>query len=231
MDNLKQKINKYVPVSINLLIFFLSSLGFILSCVFAVRDGYSHWLTRLLYFTQQSNLWIGVTCLLLAIALINKNNALIKALSVCKLIFTVSITVTGFIFCTVLAPFADFNVWTFSSVLTHVVVPVLSIADFVSNKNITGLNKKHVLLTLVPPLAYFIFASVLCVLKIDFGRGEPYPYFFMNFYSEVGLFGFIGKWPPQIGSFYWIVFFCVFIYFLGLLYYAINKKLTKKQSL
>ena len=179
MDNLKQKINKYVPVSINLLIFVLSSLGFILSCVFAVRDGYSHWLARLLYFTQQSNLWIGVTCLLLAIALIGKNSALIKALSVCKLIFTVSITVTGFIFCTVLAPFADFNVWTFSSVLTHVVVPVLSIADFVSNKNIAGLNKKHVQLTLVPPLAYFIFASVLCLLKIDFGRGEPYPYFFI----------------------------------------------------
>ena len=222
--NLRKIFDKYIPIIVNFLIFILAGLGFILSCYFSKADGYYHWLTRLLYFTQQSNLWIGITSLIFAIVLLRENSSenTIKIVSVFKYIFTVSITITCFIFCSVLAPFAgDYNAWTFYSVLTHVVVPILAIADLFTNKNIVKFDKKFVLYTILPPLIYFIFTSVLVMLKFDFGRGEPFPYFFMNYYSEVGLFGFVAKWPPQIGSFYWIVFLFGFIYLLSIAYYKL----------
>lgn len=224
---------KYASVVLNILIFLFSATGFFLSCYFAKRDGYSHWVTRLLYFTQQSNLWIGFTSLLFAVMLWKGNMAKkrLQVIGLFKYIFTVSITITGIVFCTLLAPFAEEGIWTFASVLTHVVVPVLSILDFFTNESIVKAEKKHVWLTMIPPLLYFVFASILCVLKVDFGRGDPYPYFFMDYYSEVGLFGFIGEWPPQIGSFYWFVFFFLFIYGLGTLYYSVKNRLdTKKPS-
>ena len=231
MDKSKYKdfFNKYLPILLNFSIFLFSVTGFFLSCYFARRDGYSHWLTRLLYFTQQSNLWIGITSFIFAITLIRKDTKRLKTISIFKYIFTVSITITGIIFCSILAPFADYNVWTFASVLTHVIVPLLSVFDFFTNRNLLKIDKKYIRYTIIPPFIYFVFTSILCLLKIDFGRGDPYPYFFMNFYSEVGLFGFIAKWPPQIGSFYWFVFFFVFIYLLSVSYQKLHTLLSKKR--
>ena len=229
-EKIKVLFNKYFSIALNILIFVLSTTGFILSCVFAKKDGYYHWLTRLLYFTQQSNLWIGITSIILAIFLIKKSASekSIRIISVFKFIFTVSITITGIIFCSFLAPFADFDIWNFASVLTHVVVPIISIIDFFTNKNIVKLDKKHIWFTLIPPLIYFVFTSILCLLRVDFGRGDPYPYFFMDYYSEIGLFGFVAEWPPQIGSFYWFIFLFGLVLALGLLYYKIHTRIKGK---
>ena len=234
MDCSKRKslVFRFFPIVLNFFIFVFSVTGFFLSCYFAKRDGYSHWSTRLLYFTQQSNLWIGITSLIFAIMLLkdNASEKHLKTISIFKYIFTVSITITGIVFCSLLAPFADFDIWTFASILTHIIVPILSVFDFFTNKNIVRVDKKHVWYALFPIIIYFIFASVLCVLKIDFGRGDPYPYFFMNYYSEVGLFGYMATQPPQIGSFYWFVFFFVLIYFLSMVYYKIHVFLLNKKE-
>ena len=221
-----------LSIFLNFMIFALSFSGFLISCLNAKGEGYYHWITRLLYFTQQSNLWIGIASLIFAIMLIKKDTqyAYLKTASVFKYVFTVSITLTGIIFCSFLAPFAGYNVWTFASVLTHVVVPVLSVVDFFTNREITEIDKKHTWLTLIPPFLYFIFTSVLCILKIDFGKGEPYPYFFMDYYSEVGLFGFVGEWPPKIGSFYWMVFIFALVYLLGAVYYKIKAAFRLKSE-
>ena len=221
-----------LPILVNFFIFFLSFLGFFLSCLFAKRDGYSHWLTRLLYFTQLSNLWIGITSLVFAVMLLRgrATERQRRTVSAFKYIFTVSITVTGLIFCSVLAPFADFNVWTFASIVTHVAVPLLSVFDFFTDRQIARIDKGAVPLTLIPPFLYFVFAGILCLLRVDFGRGDPYPYFFMDFYSEVGLFGFIAKWPPKIGSFYWFVFFLILLYLLGVSYRGIHARLSRKRE-
>ena len=227
----KSKSAKILSTSLNVAIFLMAFSGIILSMIFAVRDGYSHWLRRLMYFTQQSNLWMGITALLFAIALIKepKSQGYFKALKLLKFIFTVSITVTGVIFCSVLAPFADYNVWTGESIITHVVVPILSVVSFFTDPYLDAPQKKQVPMSLLPPLYYFIFSCVLCLLKVDFGRGVAYPYFFMDFYSEAGLLGFVGGWPPQFGSVYWIIFFLFFIWGLGLLYRTIKAKLLKNK--
>ncbi|MBQ2719494.1 MAG: Pr6Pr family membrane protein [Clostridia bacterium] len=221
-------------ILVNFLIFFLALLGFFLSCLFAKRDGYSHWLTRPLYFTQQSNLWIGITSLVFAVMLLRgrMGEGPRRRVSVFKYIFTVSITVTCLIFCTVLAPFAepDYNAWTVASILTHVAVPLLSIFDFFADRHLARIDRGSVPLSLIPPFLYFAFASVLCLLRVDFGRGDPYPYFFMDFYSEVGLFGFVAQWPPRIGSFYWFVFFLLLLYLLGVSFRGLHARLSRKRE-
>ena len=228
------KTRKKLSIYLKSIIGICAIIAVTLACLFAVRDGYSHWYKRLLYFTQQSNIWIGVSSLVLVfLSLIekSKNKVLIKEyMYVLKYIFTVSITITGIIFCVLLAPFADFDIWTSSSILTHIVVPILSIIDFFVDDKEIVFKKKHILLSLIPPLIYFVFAEILCILKVDFGRGDPYPYFFMNFYSEAGLFGYINSSPPQLGTMYWIIIIMLLIIFLGYLYYAFHSHTRKKRK-
>ena len=209
-------------------------VGIIWSFFAATADGYSHWSKRLLYFTLQSNVWIAVTFIAILLATrvkkLRDNGKLLNVLYILKYVFTVSITVTGFIFCAVLAPGsanAGYNAWTVSSILTHVVVPVFSVADYFVDPRRPVIKKSQVLYATVPPFIYCIFATVLCVMKVDFGRGEPFPYFFFNYYSPAGVFGTSDVMPYRIGSFYWIVFILFIVIGIGTLYRILGSKKEK----
>lgn len=220
------------------LIALISFAGVIIACIFAERDGYSHWTKRLLYFTQLSNIWIGATALLFvafgALKMRTGEDKTPKWLHSLRFAFTVSITVTGIIFCGFLAPFAsdDYPAWTFASVLTHVIVPLLSIADFFVDGSEAGFTKKHALYGVIPPAVYFFVASILCAFKVDFGRGDPYPYFFMNYYSSVGIFGtdMSAKPYPEIGPFYWICLFLVLVFGLSFAFYKLHGRVHGKKT-
>ena len=215
-----------IGILLNLIAGVAASIGVILAFIFAKQDGFSSVGQRLLYFTNLSNIWIGITCLIISIVSIIeiklKKTLLKNYIYTLKFIFTVSITITGLIFCVLLAPFAEFNVWSFSSVLTHVVVPITSVASYFVEMPISPMNKKTVWYALIPPLVYFIFGSILSILKVDFGRGQTYPYFFMNYYSEVGLFGFRYSDKPEMGSVYWIIVILLLIIGLSKLYYKLH---------
>ena len=190
----------------------LSSLGgVVLSLIFARQDGYSHWSKRLLYFTAQSNMWIGVTFLLILLSPFKKKNAerWTARLYFLKYIFTVCITMTGLIFCCLLAPFADENYhpWKAYNLLTHVFTPAFAITDLFLDERRVAIGKKGILLSLTPFLAYSFIASVLGFVQTDFGRGVPYPYFFFNYTSPAGVFGFSNVHPFYVGSFYWLILF------------------------
>ena len=84
--------------------------------------------TAFLYFTVQSNLWIGATCALFfvlnAVTLAKPSFLIPRVLHVIKFVFTVSITLTGIVFCGVLAPTLPGSFKSAANVLTHVVVPI-----------------------------------------------------------------------------------------------------------
>ena len=200
-------------------------VGVIWSFFNASADGYSHWSKRLLYFTSQSNLWIALTFIAILVAMklkrLSADTRVKNFLYILKYVFTVSITLTGFIFCAVLAPGsanANYNAWTAASILTHVAVPILSVVDFFVDTYRVTLLKRHSLIALAPPFLYSVFASILCVMKVDFGRGEPFPYFFFNYYSPAGIFGTSDVMPYRIGSFYWIAFMLFLILGVAALY-------------
>ena len=202
-----------------------TALGLLCNFVSATADGYSHWSRRLLYFTTLSNLWIALTlALILLCPYIKgwKDSTRVKYwLLILRFIFVISITLTGFIFCFVLAPGAEndnYNAWTVGSIFVHVLVPTLSIADlFVDNERVY-IKRSHMFACLLPPFLYLVFASVLGLLGVDFGRGDTFPYFFMNYNSPAGIFGTSNVMPYRIGSFYWIVFMLLVILSLSALY-------------
>lgn len=201
--------------------------GVLLSLIYAKADGYSHWARRLLYFTAQSNIWLGLTFLGVLLLPFKKKNVEVwtKRLYLLKYIFTVSITITGLVFCALLAPFADENYrpWGLCNLLTHVFSPLFAIADFFIDPHRTHIRRKEIFLTAIPPLAYFSLASLLSMAHTDFGRGVNYPYFFLDFTSPAGVFGFASV-RPFVGSFYWFTLFSLVLFFFAYLYARLRDK-------
>ena len=229
--------NKKISDLIKLIVASAALGGVILSLFSAEADGYSHPAKRLLYFTGQSNIWIGLVLIFIVVATnvrpISDNERLVSLLYTLRYVFVVSITVTGFIFCAVLAPGAgnaDYNAWGISSILTHVLAPTLAIFDFFFDKVKPRVTKKALFASLIPLLAYAVFATVLFVFNVDFGRGEPFPYFFLNHSSPAGVFGTSDVMPYRIGSFYWMVFILLVVLGISALYRWIYNKTSEEKK-
>lgn len=209
--------------------------GVFLAMLTASASGYTHWTRRLLYFTAQSNLWMGITELALLVFLWKKQGAKAhkqrEILYLLKYIFTVSITLTGLVFCGLLAPFCgeEYKPWTAANFLTHVFAPFFAVVDFFVDERQPFISLKQSLYCLIPPLLYSVLASTLCYFNVDFGRGKTYPYFFLNYRSPAGIFGFSNKRPFFMGEFYWLVLLALLVWGIAWLYarlyYAIWHKM------
>lgn len=186
-----------------------------------------------LYFTVQSNIWTGAVCALFfalnAAALIKPSVAIPRALHVIKYVFTVSITLTGIVFCCVLAPTMPGSFGSAANVLTHVAVPLTAVADlFVCRPQ--GLAYRQFAFALIPPIYYLIFAGAGYALNWDFGGGNNFPYFFLNWDSPAGAFGFSNRMPYFMGCVWWIILLILFISGIALGYIALIKKLNSRAA-
>lgn len=208
---------KYISVGLKLIIFFASIIGVILSVIMTSK--YQSGLKSLMYFTVQSNLWIGFISLwiliLMILEFIYDKKFIKKYHYILKYVFTVSISLTGLVFCAFLAPNAsNYNPWTLNSILTHVVVPVVSILDFFVDDYKFKLKNKDILYTLLPPLYYFLFSVICFVCDFKFSDGNNYPYFFLNFNSII--------WS------YWIVILALIVSLFGYLFKTFNNTINSK---
>ena len=195
-------------------------VGVALALVYAERDGYRPWTKRLAYFTTLSNLWIGLTCLgiLVVERIFPQRRKYLTVLYAMRHAFTASIIVTGVVFCAMLAPFADksYHVWSVNSILTHVIVPVLAVIDYFVDRRGGGLGYRHIAFALLPPLLYFLLTGVMGAFGFDFGRGQSFPYFFMDFTGRAGWFGFSSA-LPMMGTGYWMILLTAFTALLAIL--------------
>lgn len=206
--------------------------GVILSLFTAQKDGYSHWSARLLYFTAQSNIWLGFTFLMLALFPLfrHKNDEWKRPLYLLKYVFTVCILVTALVFCALLAPFSDesYRAWTVCNLFTHVVTPALALMDYFIDPYRPALTTKNAFLCALPALSYLFCTVFLVALHVDFGRGVEYPYFFINYRSPVGFFGFSSSPPFVMGVFYWLI---LFAFLVVLLAFLLKLPVQKKRAL
>lgn len=205
----------------------ISSLGgCIYGCFTARRDGYSIWYNRLMYFTMQSNIWIGLIHLaIIFLRLFNDKpkKRVVESFYLCKFYFTVSIAMTGIIFCALLGPFADssYHPWSFYSIIVHAITPILAITEFFLDDYRYNLSFKKLYGVLIAPTVYYALAIILCACRFDYGRGDPFPYFFLDIYSKAGLFGFSST-PYYMGTLWWISIFAIFMLFIGFLFIKIR---------
>ena len=149
---------------------------------------------------------------------------------VIRFVGTVSITLTGAVFCFVLAPTLKEHAWNLQNILTHVVVPLVAVVDFLFTGKDTNIDKGSDLFVIVPPILYALYAGLGYILGWEFAPGVNYPYFFLNWGSEAGAFGFSSA-LPFMGSAWWILVLLVLLLIVGLVYLLLIdliKKLTDR---
>ena len=189
----------------------------------AGRDSFMGGRTVFMFFTIQSNIALAAICLIGLVKML-KDKPISNLWYIIKFVGTISITLTGAVFCFVLVPAG--TVWNLQNLLTHVVVPVAGILDFFVTGISSRIKKRNDLWVIVPPILYAIYAGIGYVRNWQFADGYNYPYFFLNWGSPAGAFGFTDE-LPYMGSAWWILaLFCALL-ITGMLYLLILDGLKK----
>ncbi|MBR3290271.1 MAG: Pr6Pr family membrane protein [Clostridia bacterium] len=178
-----------------------------------------------MYFTIQSNIAVALMSAVGA-ALMLRARRIAGTWYVIKLVGTVAITLTGVVFCFVLAPTLGAEAWNVQNVLTHVVVPVAAIADFFVTGVDSDIRKRSVIFVAIPPLLYAVYAGIGYGLKWEFAPGVYFPYFFLNWGSPAGAFGFSDR-LPFMGCVWWILALLILLMLTGSLYLAILNRMKR----
>ncbi|MBR4896097.1 MAG: Pr6Pr family membrane protein [Clostridia bacterium] len=179
-----------------------------------------------MYVTIQSNIAVALICLVGAILLL-RNRRIGDAWPVVKFVGTVAITLTGAVFCFVLAPTMGQAAWNVQNILTHVVVPVIAVADFFVTGIYGRIGRRSIVFVLLPPLAYAIYAGIGFARGWEFSPGRNYPYFFLNWGSPAGAFGFSHE-LPFMGCVWWILALLGLLLLVGFLYLAVLDAIRKR---
>ncbi len=179
-----------------------------------------------MYFTIQSNIAIAIICAA-GFFLLVRGRAISNVWGIVKLVGTVAITLTGVVFVVLLVPVLGDHAWNVQNTLTHVVVPIAAILDFFVMGSGSSLKRKNVIYVIIPPMFYAIYAGIGYIRGWDFARGQNYPYFFLNWGSPAGAFGF-SKELPYLGCAWWILILMVFLIAIGWVYVALAKWIGKR---
>ena len=179
-----------------------------------------------MFFTIQSNIAIALISAPEILWMV-KGTVPGRIFLIIKFAGTISITLTGVVFTVVLAPTLGSFAWLIQNVLTHMVVPVLAIVDFFLIGTYGDLDKKTVPFVILPPLFYAIYAGIAYVAGWEFSEGINYPYFFLNWGSPAGAFGFSSE-LPFMGCVWWILILLMFLLGIGFLYLWILGKIRKR---
>ena len=197
----------------------------ILTSYFAGKDAFMGGKTVFMYFTIQSNILIAVICAV-GFVLLLKKKEISEGWYTIKYVGTVSITLTGVVFTFMLAPLLGDEAWVLQNTLTHLVVPLAAIADFFVVCDVCRIKKKSILFVTIPPLLYAIYAGIAFVNGWHFAKGYNYPYFFLNWGSEAGAFGF-SKELPYMGVMWWILAILIFLIAIGYIYLLLADVIRK----
>lgn len=181
-----------------------------------------------MYFTIQSNIAVALIAAV-GLILLLRGKKIANGWNVVKWMGAVSITLTGAVFCFVLAPTFGAAAWNAQNILTHVVVPVAAVADFFVTGIYGNIQKKYTVFVTFPPLAYAIYAGIGYAAGWEFAPGVNYPYFFLNWGSPAGAFGF-SKELPFMGCAWWIIALFILLMLVGFFYLVLLDVRKKRQS-
>ena len=215
---------KTISIVLKLIVMISAITGTVMSAA-AGRGSFMGGSRVFMYFTIQSNIAIALIsitdgCLLM------RDKAISKVWYTVKLAGTVSITLTGVVFAVLLAPILGRAAWSVPNTLTHLVVPLAAVADFFMVASGAETERRNVVYVVIPPLLYVIYAGIGYVKGWEFARGQIYPYFFLNWGSPAGAFGFIDEFP-YMGCVWWILVLLVFLIATGWCYLAVAERIGK----
>lgn len=206
---------KTITYCLKIVVFLSAVIGTFLSA-YAGRNSFMGGSRVFMYFTIQSNIAMAIISVI-GLCLLYKGGKVGQIWQIIKFVGTVSITLTGVVFCFVLAPTMGAAAWNIQNILTHVIVPVASVVDLFVVSKLIDIAKRNVIFVIIPPILYAIYAGVGYVRGWEFAEGINYPYFFLNWGSEAGAWGFSSR-LPFMGSAWWILVLLIFLIVVGLIY-------------
>ncbi len=222
--------SRAISVFLKAVIVISAALGVFITA-FASKSSFMGGGRVFMFFTIQSNIAIAIVSLI-GMALLLKGRQISHTWYVIKFVATVSITLTGLVFTFILAPTMGRLAWNFPNTLTHAVVPAVSVIDYFVSGVYGDTRKKEIFYVTLPPLAYAVYAGIGYAAGWEFAEGINYPYFFLNWGSPAGAFGFT-KGFPFMGCVWWILALLVLLLTVGYLYLLIVDGLrtaSKKRS-
>ncbi len=214
----KGKARLFVTMILKAVIFLSAVIGTALSA-FANERMFMSGSKVFMYFTIQSNILVAFISLVGVFFWI-RNTQPKNGWYVFKFVGTVAITLTGVVFCFVLAPTLGGMAWNVQNILTHVVTPILSVLDFFVVGTDSEIKKGSVVAVTIPPILYAIYAGIGYAKGWEFAAGYNYPYFFLNWGSSAGAFGFTNE-LPFMGTAWWILAILAFLLVIGTVYLLI----------
>ena len=218
---------KIVSYALKLIVILSAAAGTLMSA-YAGRNSFMGGSRVFMYFTIQSNIAGALICAIGGFLLL-RNKGIGNAWYIVKLAGTVSITLTGVVFAVLLAPVLGDKAWNIQNTLTHVVVTAAAVADFFVAVSGREIKRKNVVYVIIPPMLYAIYAGIGYLEGWDFSMGRNYPYFFLNWGSPAGAFGF-SKELPYLGCVWWILILLVFLIAVGRCYMALADRIGKKRA-
>ena len=191
--------------------------GLIVLCVVYAMVMMWHWTIGFTFFTQLSNLFVGIV---VALQLAMPEHPFLRL----KYMATVSILVTFLIYLSVLAPLgaggflASYLSDHGASLCMHLLVPGLTVADFLLHDRGDRLEDRDVALSILPPLVWFLLILLLGQSGVSW-FGMSAPYLFLNYSAPAGWFGFMpetaGRTTLGIGVAYALAVLILLILLLG----------------
>lgn len=216
--NAGSKARRCISYTLKIIVVLSAAVGVFLSA-YAGRNSFMGGSRVFMYFTIQSNIAVALISLIGCCLMLTKKKVG-EAWHVIQFVGAVAITLTGVVFGFVLAPTLGVNAWNVQNTLTHVVVPIAAVADFLIVAYGEDIRKKNVIYVMIPPVLYAIYAAIGYVRGWDFALGINYPYFFLNWGSPAGAFGFT-KEMPYMGTAWWILALLIFLIIVGCCYLMI----------
>lgn len=203
----------------------ISSLTGIILSAYAGRRSFMGGSTVFMYFTIQSNI-LAALMSASGLFLMLKRKEAGHALHVIKLTGAVSITLTGLVFTFVLVPVLKGNAWNLQNTLTHAVVPLAFVLDFMITGTLIDIDRRNVFFVVIPPLLYAVYAGIGYMRGWEFSPGVTYPYFFLNWGGPLKAFGLSQEFP-FMGTAWWIMSILILIILTALLYLSVISMIRK----
>lgn len=222
--NAESKVRRCISYILKTIVILSAAIGVFLSA-YAGRNAFMGGSRVFMYFTIQSNIAVALISVI-GCCLMLKRKKVGEVWHVIQFVGAVAITLTGTVFGFVLAPTLGANAWNIQNTLTHLVVPIAAVVDFFVVACGENIRKRNVVYVIIPPILYAIYAGIGYVRGWEFARGFNYPYFFLNWGSKAGAFGF-SKELPYMGTAWWILALLVFLIIVGCCYLmiiGINRK-------
>ena len=224
-----------------LIISIIIKLIAIISSIYGIIKTYYGYIT-FTYFTTLSNVFITVILIpfLIKDLLLIKNKKIEfnNYLYITKFLATISITLTFFVFMTILAPTLKggfinaYLLYDGASFALHFLTPVLAIIDFLFFDNEYKSKNSHSIYAIIPPLVYVLFIVIISSLGQRWGNMYA-PYNFLNFGAPTGWFGFdlsiLGWETLGIGVFYMIILLIIIFIIIGRVFLYIRNKISNNE--